>query len=56
MKEAYVTFRRHDSAPAMEVTAPLPTDLVVKLRSFSAIGEDNAGPLLVKSNGENVKA
>ena len=56
MNEAYLTCRRHDSAPAMEVTAPLPIDLVVKLRSFSAIGVDNAGPLLVKSNGENAKA
>ena len=49
--EACATCCRHDSTPAMEVTVPLPTE-----HSFSVIGVHNAGPLLVKSNGENVKA
>ena len=52
--EACATCCRHDSTPAMEATAPQPTDRVVKQHSFSIIGVDNAGPLLVKSNGENV--
>ena len=55
VKEACAICCRPDSTPAMEVTVPLPTDRVVKQHSFSVIGVDNADPLLVKSNGENVK-
>lgn len=48
--------RRHDSAPATEVAAPLPADRVCKQRPFAVVGIDHAGPVLVKDGDKSRKA